>query len=61
MKTSKAYAKEVLSLWADKTPFFNSSMTEAQFESALRCAGFTTPAAIAITMAMVIAGAKFAS
>jgi hypothetical protein len=61
MKTTKAFAKEVLELWKDKSCLFNGSMTEGQFEAQLRCAGITQENAIVITMALVLAGAKFAN
>jgi hypothetical protein len=58
---TKAYAKEILDLWKDKTPLFNGSLTEGQVEAQLRSVGITQENAIVITMALVIAGAKFAN
>lgn len=59
--TTKAYAKEVLNLWKYETNYFNGTMTEAQFESMLRNRfNFGQAEAIVITMALVLAGAKFA-
>lgn len=58
---TKAYAKEVLNLWKDETNYFNGTMTEAQFENMLRYRfNFGQAEAIVITMALVLAGAKFA-
>ena len=60
MKTTKAYAKEVLNLWKDETNYFNETLTEAQFESMLRYRfNFGKAEAITITMALILAGAKF--
>lgn len=60
MKTTKAYAKEVLDLWKDETNYFNGTITEAQFESMLRYRfNFGQAEAIVITMALILAGAKF--
>ena len=60
MKITKAYAKEVLNLWKDNTAYFDNSMTSGQFESMLRYRmGFGQAESIVITMAMVLAGAKF--
>jgi hypothetical protein len=62
MRTTKTYAKDVLNLWKDETNYFNGSLTEGQFESMLRYRmGFGQAEAIVITMALVMAGAKFAS
>jgi hypothetical protein len=58
--TTKAYAKEVLNLWKDKTSYFDGSMTEGQFESMLQYRfGFGQAEAITILMALIMAGAKF--
>lgn len=61
MKTAKAFAKEVLDLWKDKSCLFNGSMTEGQFQSQLENLGITQANAIVITMSLIIAGAKFAN
>lgn len=59
MKTTKVYAKEVFNLWKDKARCFNGAVTEGQFETMLQAMGFGQADAIVITMAMVLAGAKF--
>lgn len=60
MRTTKAYAKEVLNLHKDNTAYFDESMTQEQFESMLRHRmGFGQSETIAITMALILAGAKF--
>lgn len=60
MKTTKTYAKEVLNLWKDDTAYFNGSITEAEFESMLRYRmNFGQAEATVITMALILAGAKF--
>lgn len=61
MKTSKAFAKEVLDLWKDKTALFSGSITEGQFESYLRSKGIRQEDTIVIIMALIMAGAKFAT
>jgi hypothetical protein len=61
MKTTKAFAKEVLDLWKDKSCLFNGSMTEGQFQSMLEGLGIRQEEAVVITMSLVIAGAKFAN
>lgn len=62
MRTTKAYAKEVLHLWKDDTNYFNGSLTEGQFENMLRFRfGFGQAEAIVITMSLIMAGAKFAN
>jgi hypothetical protein len=62
MKITKAYAKEVLNLWKYKTGYFDGSITEAQFENMLIYRfGFGQAEAIVITMALILAGAKFAN
>ncbi len=62
MRTTKAFAKEVLNLWKDETNYFNGTLTEGQFESMLRHRfGFGQAETIVITMALVMAGAKFAN
>lgn len=59
MKYTKAYAKEILNYWKDKSSFFNGSMTVAQCEMQLHSLGISEADSIMITMALVIAGAKF--
>ena len=60
MKITKAYAKEVLDLWKNETNYFNETLTEGQFESMLRYQfNFGQAEAITITMALILAGAKF--
>jgi hypothetical protein len=61
MKTTKAFAKEVLDLWKDKSCLFNGSMTEGQFQSKLECLGIRQEEAIVITMSLIVAGAKFSN
>lgn len=60
MRYTKKFAKEILDLWKNETNFFNGSMSEGQFESMLICRGFGQAEAIAITMALILSGAKFA-
>lgn len=61
MRYTKTFAKEILDLWKNETAYFNGSMTEAQLESALVCKGFDRAEAITITMALILAGAKFSN
>ena len=61
MKMTKKYAKEVLDLWKNDTNYFDGSITADQFENMLRYRmNFGQAEAITITMALVLAGAKFA-
>lgn len=61
MKMTKKYAKEVLDLWKNETNYFNGSLTEAQFQTMLMYRmNFGQAEAIVITMALILAGAKFA-
>ena len=61
MRYTKKFAKEILDLWKNDTNYFDGSMTEAQFESMLRYRmGFGEAETITITMALILAGAKFA-
>ena len=60
MAITKVYAKEILDHWKRQARCFNGVVTEAQFETKLRSMGFDQADAIAITMALVLAGAKFA-
>ena len=59
MRYTKAFAKEILDLWKNETNYFNGSMSEGQFETMLCCHGFSQAEAITITMALILAGAKF--
>lgn len=61
MKTTKTSAKEIIDLWKGNARCFNGILTEQQFETKLRCMGFDQADAITITMALVLAGAKFAN
>lgn len=57
---TKKYAKEILGLWKDETNYFNGTMTVGEFESMLRYRmGFGQAESITITMALILAGAKF--
>jgi len=61
MRYTKKYAKEILDLWKDKTGYFDGSMTAEQFQSMLEWRmGFGQAETITITMALIMAGAKFA-
>ena len=60
MRYTKAFAKEIIDLWKNETNYFNGSMSEGQFESMLICRGFSQAEAITISMALILAGAKFA-
>ena len=61
MRYSKKFAKEILDLWKNETNYFDGSISEAQFESMLRYRmGFGQAETITITMALILAGAKFA-
>ena len=60
MRYTKKFAKEILDLWKNETSYFNGSMSEGQFETMLCCHGFSHAEAITITMALILAGAKFA-
>lgn len=58
---TKKFAKEILDIWKNETAYFNGSMTQGQFESMLRYRfGFGQAETITITMALILAGAKFA-
>lgn len=61
MRTTKAFAKEVLDLWKKESCLFNGSMTEGQFQTQLEGLGISQANAIVITMSLIIAGAKFAN
>lgn len=60
MRYTKKFAKEILDLWKDKTGYFDGSITAAYFENMLVSMGFGRAEAITITMALIVAGAKFA-
>ena len=61
MRYTKKYAKEILDLWKDKTGYFDGNMTAEDFQSTLDCRmGFSRADTITITMALILAGAKFA-
>ena len=60
MRYTKTFAKQILDIWKNETNFFNGSMSEAQFEIMLSCRGFGQAEAITISMALILAGAKFA-
>lgn len=60
-KMTKKAAKEILDLWKDETNYFNGTLTSAEFESMLQYRmGFGLAESITITMALILAGAKFA-
>ena len=62
MKTTKVMAKEILNLWKDDTNYFNGRLTEEEFENMLIYQmHFGQAEAITITMALILAGAKFKS
>ena len=61
MQITKKYAKEILDLWKGNARCFNGTVTEQQFENKLRCMGFDQADATTITMALILAGAKFAN
>lgn len=58
-KLTKAYAKELLNRWKGESALFNGTLSDAQFELILKGYGIRTADAICITMACVLAGAKF--
>lgn len=61
MKYTKKFAKEILDLHKNDTAYFDGSMTVGQFESMLICRmGFGISETATITMALILAGAKFA-
>ena len=61
MKTTKAAAREILNRWKDETAYFDGSLSLAEFENMLQYRmGFGLAEAITISMALVLAGAKFA-
>ena len=61
MKYTKKLAKELLDINKDNTAYFDGSMTMGQFETMLRYRmGFGVAETTTITMALILAGAKFA-
>jgi hypothetical protein len=58
-KSTKVYAKDILNLWKGESVLFNGALSEAQFQLMLEGFGFKQSDAICITMACVVAGAKF--
>lgn len=61
MKYTKKLAKELLDINKDNTAYFDGSMTMGQFETMLRYRmGFGAAETTTITMALILAGAKFA-
>ena len=61
MKYTKKLAKEILDINKDNTAYFDGSMTIEQFETMLRYRmGFGVAETTTITMALILAGAKFA-
>lgn len=61
MKYTKKLAKEILDINKDNTAYFDGSMTLGQFETMLRYRmGFGVAETTTITMALILAGAKFA-
>lgn len=62
MRYTKKFAAEILGQWKNDTAFFDGTlnMTEPQFEAMLRTRmGFGLAESIVITMALIMAGAKF--
>lgn len=58
---TKKMAKELLDQWKDKTAYFDKSLTRAEFENMLIYRmRFGEAEATVITMALILAGAKFA-
>ena len=61
MKYTKKLAKEILDINKDNTAYFDGSMTVGEFETMLRYRmGFGIAETTTITMALILAGAKFA-
>lgn len=61
MKYTKKLAKEILDINKYNTAYFDGSMTIGQFETMLRYRmGFGVAETTTITMALILAGAKFA-
>ena len=61
MKLTKKYAREILELHKDTTCYFDGSMSLDEFENMLLYRmGFGAAETYTISMALVLAGAKFA-
>ena len=61
MKYTKKLSKEILDINKDNTAYFDGSMTVGEFETMLRYRmGFGIAETTTITMALILAGAKFA-
>ena len=61
MKITKAYAKEVLNIWKDRTGYFDGSISYGEMESMLRYRmRFGEGETQVIMMSLILAGAKFA-
>lgn len=60
MLYTKKFAKEILDNWKNESSIFNGSYSISQLEFTLYSMGFSQADATAITMALVLAGAKFA-
>jgi hypothetical protein len=57
---TKKLAKEILDIWKDQTAYFDGSISEGAFENMLVYRmGFGRAEAIAMVMALILAGAKF--
>lgn len=60
-RMTKKVAKEILDIWKDETNYFNGTLTSGEFETMLQYRmGFGLAESITITMALILAGAKFA-
>lgn len=60
-RMTKKAAKEILDIWKNETNYFNGTLTSAEFEQMLQYRmGFGLAESITITMALILAGAKFA-
>ena len=61
MRMTKKYAKEILDTWKGRTNYFDGSMTLDEFENMLIYRfHFGKAEAFTISMALILAGAKFA-
>ena len=61
MKITKKYAREILEIHKDTTNYFDGSMSLAEFENMLLYRmGFGAAETYTISMALILAGAKFA-
>lgn len=61
MRYTKSYAKEILDEWKHKSALFSGGMTVSKVEYQLTSLGISTADSIAITMALIIAGAKLSN